>query len=141
MDAYLKNAFGREELCRQLEDSNSEFFLLLADGKPAGYIKLNEAASQTDIHDKNSLEIERIYVSSEFQGCGLGSALMNLALETASERKKGYVWLGVWENNKKALEFYGKNGFRKIGEHLFVMGDDAQTDYIMRRDITGSSGK
>ena len=90
---------------------------------------------QTDIHDEQSLEIERIYVSKEFQGEGLGRCLMEKAISTAIRRKKKYVWLGVWEKNEKALRFYKRNGFYQIGTHSFVMGDDEQTDYIMRKDL------
>ena len=41
----------------------------------------------------------------------------------------------VWEKNEKALKFYKKNGFYEIGTHTFVMGEDVQTDYIMRKDM------
>ena len=77
----------------------------------SGYIKLNEYKAQTDIYDPRSLEIERIYVTKEFQGKGLGSALMNKAIDIAVTRKKSYVWLGVWERNHKAILFYKKKGF------------------------------
>ena len=57
------------------------------------------------------------------------------AINIATERKKKYIWLGVWEKNEKAIHFYKKNGFYKIGSHSFVMGEDVQTDYIMRKDL------
>lgn len=135
MDAYLAQAYDREKLLRELDDNNSLFFFLYADDVLAGYLKLNEAPSQSDINDAVSLEIERIYVSSEFQGRGFGQYLMDQALRIATERGKNYAWLGVWEKNAKALRFYGKNGFYKAGTHVFVMGEDVQTDYIMRKDL------
>ena len=135
MEEYLNRAFDREKLRRELSDKNSMFFVLLSDEKPAGYLKVNEAPSQTDVNDPASLEIERIYVSGEFQGEGLGRYLMEQAIRMAVERKKKYVWLGVWEKNEKALCFYKRNGFYQIGTHSFVMGDDEQTDYIMRKDL------
>ena len=61
---------------------------------------------------------------------------MDKALTLAREQGKSYVWLGVWEKNEKAIRFYNKNGFYKISTHTFVIGDDAQTDYIMRLDLT-----
>lgn len=136
MEAYLNRAFDMNKLRRELNDKNSFFFFLYSDDELAGYLKLNEAPSQTDLNDVDSMEIERIYVSGKFQGMGLGGYLMKHALRTASEKKKKYVWLGVWEKNEKALQFYKKKGFYKIGAHSFFMGDDKQTDYIMRRDLT-----
>ncbi len=124
MKAYLKQAYDRNKLLGELHNKNSQFFFLHADGVVAGYLKLNEAPAQTEIHDAASLEIERIYVSGGFQGKGLGQYIMERALHIATARQKGYVWLGVWEKNKKALSFYQKNGFYKQGAHSFCVGDD-----------------
>ena len=136
MEEYLNRAVDREKLRRELSDKNSMFFFLLSDEKPAGYLKVNEAPSQTDVNDPASLEIERIYVSGAFQGEGLGRYLMEQAIRMAVERKKKYVWLGVWEKNEKAIRFYKRNGFCQIGTHSFDMGEDVQTDYIMRKDLS-----
>lgn len=135
MEKYLNRAFDRAKLCKDLDDRNSLFLFLYSDKKLAGYLKLNEAPSQTDINDTDSLEIERIYVSREFQGEGLGRYLMKQAVSIATERKKKYAWLGVWEKNEKAIRFYKRNGFYEIGTHTFVMGEDVQIDYIMRKDM------
>ena len=135
MAAYLDKAFGTEKLRGELENRDSAFYFLYCGGTLAGYLKLNEVPAQTDLHDSHSLEIERIYVAKEFQGKGLGRRLMTYAISAAMQRKKAYVWLGVWEKNEKALAFYRKNGFYQIGTHTFVMGDDPQTDYIMRKDL------
>ena len=135
MEAYLNKAFDMNKIRAELMDVNSSFFFLYFDDKLAGYLKLNEAPAQTDINDEQSLEIERIYVSKEFQGEGLGRYLMDTAISIATQQKKQYVWLGVWEKNDKALLFYKKNGFYEIDTHSFFMGDDEQTDYIMRKDL------
>ncbi|MBE6022595.1 MAG: GNAT family N-acetyltransferase [Cellulosilyticum sp.] len=135
MNAYLKYAFDVEKLSNELNDRHSVFYFLYFKEKLAGYLKLNEAPSQTEINDNASLEIERIYVLSEFQREGLGSYLMERAIAMATERKKQYVWLGVWEKNENAIRFYKKNGFYEIGTHSFFMGDDEQIDYIMRKDL------
>lgn len=135
MQAYLDEAFEVNKLCNELNSPNSDFFFLFFNNALAGYLKLNEAPSQTDINDSSALEIERIYVASEFQGEGLGRYLMEQAIAIATERKKKYAWLGVWEKNEKAIRFYKKSGFYEIGTHTFVMGEDVQTDYIMRRDL------
>lgn len=135
MEAYLEIAFNKERVANELNDNNSEFYFLYCDDKIAGYLKLNEVPSQTDINDIESLEIERIYVSCGFQSIGLGKYLMEHAIATAKLRNKKYVWLGVWQKNEKAITFYKKNGFYEIGTHTFVMGEDIQTDYIMRKDL------
>lgn len=135
MQAYLDEAFEVNKLRSEFNDPNSDFFFLYCNDMLAGYLKLNEAPSQTDINDPTSLEIERIYISDEFQGAGLGRYLMEQAIAIATDRKKTYAWLGVWEKNEKAIRFYKKNGFYEIGTHTFMMGEDAQTDFVMRKDL------
>lgn len=136
MKAYLEQAFDIDKLRIELLNINSTFYFLYTDDGLSGYLKLNESKTQTDIYDMQSLEIERIYVTKEFQGKGMGSILMNKAIEVANILEKSYVWLGVWEKNSKANLFYKKNGFYVISSHSFFMGEDEQTDFIMRKDLT-----
>ena len=135
MDSYLAISFAPQKIACELSNPASCFYFLFADGELAGYLKLNEAPAQSDINDPLSLELERIYVKSGFQCGGLGRTLLEKAVLEAQSRGKRYLWLGVWEKNDKALAFYRKNGFYPIGTHTFVMGDDRQTDFIMRKDL------
>lgn len=135
MKAYLEQAFDICKLRDELSNSNSSFYFLYSDEELSGYLKLNEYKVQTDIYDPQSLEIERIYVAREFQGKGLGNVLVNKAIDVSKIRGKLFVWLGVWEKNDKAILFYKKNGFYVIGKHSFFMGEEEQTDFMMRRDL------
>lgn len=135
MNAYLQTAFDREKLRRELLNASSSFYFIYFDGELAGYLKLNMDDAQTDLHDPRSLEVERIYVLKKYQGKGIGGRLMDKAIEIAREQNKSFIWLGVWERNEAALRFYKKNGFYQIGKHLFIVGDDPQTDLVMRKDL------
>jgi diamine N-acetyltransferase len=135
MKAYFEKAFNYNQLRDELLNRNSNFYFLFTEGELAGYLKINEYQVQTDIYDPKSLELERIYVKKAFQGNGLGRTLMDKAIEVAIDREKSYIWLGVWEKNVKAIQFYQDNGFYKIGKHSFFMGEEKQTDYIMKKDF------
>ncbi len=135
IDAYLKAAFETSRLEGELLDPNSSFYFLYKDGTLSGYLKLNEKEAQTDFRDEDWLEIERIYVKQEFQGLGLGKLLIAKGLEIAREKEKPAVWLGVWEKNEKAIAFYTRMGFRRVGTHDFYLGSDRQTDYLMKLDL------
>jgi len=136
MKSYLEQAFDISKLRDELSNRSSLFYFLYVDEELAGYLKLNECIAQTDINDLQSIEIERIYVAKEFHGKGVGSILLNKAIDIANIRKKLYIWLGVWEKNDKALLFYKRNGFYFIDKHSFFMGEDEQTDFIMRKDLS-----
>jgi diamine N-acetyltransferase len=135
MDAYMESAFTRAKLEEELRNPLSAFLFLYSDGVLAGYIKINEGAAQSDLGDPAALEIERIYVLRDFQGLGLGKALVEKALEIARRKEKSFLWLGVWQKNENAIAFYERLGFRKAGTHPFIMGSDRQTDWIMRREV------
>ena len=135
MTAYLDSAYNKEKLYEELCNPDSSFFFIYVDESLAGYLKTNEYPSQTDINDIDSLELERIYILKGFQGAGLGQDLLEHTISIATEHGKKYICLGVWEHNERAKHFYQKNGFYRIGAHSFVVGDDVQTDYVMRKDL------
>jgi len=132
MKDYLENTFSVEKLTAELNDTNSEFYFAELDGSSIGYLKVNEGASQTELKDKNALEIERIYVLKAYHGKKVGQILYDKAIELAKERKVKYLWLGVWEKNARAIRFYEKNGFITFDKHIFKLGNDSQTDIMMK---------
>tara|TARA_R110002049_G_scaffold13535_1_gene58989 strand:- start:372 stop:905 length:534 start_codon:yes stop_codon:yes gene_type:complete len=132
---YLKTSFGEDTLLKQLRDINSSFYFIYRDSSLVGYIKLNENESQTDIRDSCSMELERIYVLAEFQGQGIGEWIVRQVLSIAKAKNRLYVWLGVWEDNPKAIKFYQRMGFYKFGSHPYFIGNDGQTDWLMRLDL------
>ena len=135
MSIYLAKAFNREKIAAEIRDPNSTFFLLLLRNKPAGYIKVNEKQAQTEIRDDTGIEFERIYNKKEYQGMGLGKVLINKGIEIALKKNKKQIWLGVWEKNTKAILFYEQMGLRKFMTHDFYMGDERQTDHLMKKEI------
>lgn len=141
MNQYMEEAFHREKLSAELANPGSRFYFMVVDGEMAGYLKLNDTNAQTDIHDPNSLEVERIYVKKTHQGKRLGRRFIAHALHIAGEMGKQYVWLGVWEKNAEAIAFYKNVGFKEAGRHTFRMGDEHQTDLIMKQAVPERSQK
>lgn len=132
MQMYLHNNLSTDQLTEELNDPNSEFYFALLNNKVIGYLKINYGQSQTESIDESSLEIERIYVLKDFQSKNVGQVLFNKAIDIAGQRNTKYVWLGVWENNPRAINFYKKNGFEEFDKHIFKLGNDEQTDIMMR---------
>jgi len=135
MSKYLDEAFHPTKINEELHNPDSSFYFLYSKEILSGYIKINFSPSQTDINDRNSLELERIYVKKEHIGKGFGKFLINKTISIAKNHKLKYVWLGVWEENKPALAFYRKMGFEFYKKHTFRMGDELQNDFILRRNI------
>ena len=135
MAIYLEEAYAYEKISAELNDPNSFFYFAMMDQDVIGYLKLNMGLSQTELKDNDALEIERIYVLKDFHGKKVGQLLFDKAIEIAKEQQVAYVWLGVWEENKRAIHFYTKNGFVEFDQHVFVLGDEAQTDIMMKLQL------
>ena len=135
MERYLTENFSEEQLARELSNPDSFFYVAEVNGHVVGYLKLNTARAQTEPQAADALEIERIYVLGSYHGGGVGQALYHHAMSVAEDRKARYVWLGVWEHNHRALRFYEKNGFIAFGTHIFQLGNDQQTDILMKKSV------
>lgn len=132
MAQYLRESFSLEKITSELNDKNSEIYFAMSGNTIIGYLKVNFGSSQTELQDNDALEIERIYVLKEFHGRKVGQQLYEKAIQIARKAKVNYVWLGVWENNNRAKAFYRKNGFEEFDKHIFKLGEDEQTDIMMK---------
>jgi len=135
MNKYLTENLSLERLIGELSNKDSEFYFAIVDENIIGYLKLNSGQAQTDLRDDKALEIERIYVLPDYHGKHVGQSLYQKATEVAKQKDADYVWLGVWENNQKAIAFYKKNGFVAFGKHSFMLGNDEQTDIMMKLQL------
>ncbi|MEZ5172658.1 MAG: GNAT family N-acetyltransferase [Bacteroidia bacterium] len=138
MTAYLNKELSIEKLSLELKNKDSAFYFAVRKSQVIGYLKVNLGSSQTEEVHKNSLEIERVYVLKEFHGMHVGRMLLEKAIELANSQNSEFVWLGVWEKNHKAIRFYEKNGFKPFDKHIFRLGEDEQTDIMMKLDLRGS---
>lgn len=133
MNKYLNENFSDEKIGAELSNPDSLFFIAWEDERAIGYLKVNSGLAQTELQDQSSLEIERIYVKNTYHGKKVGQLLYEKALEIARLQNKSYLWLGVWEENPKAIRFYEKNGFVAFDKHIFKFGEDEQTDVMMKK--------
>lgn len=104
---YLEENLSLQRLKAEFSNPDSEFYFAISDADVIGYLKLNFGAAQTELKDNNAIEVAR-------------------------DKKASYLWLGVWENNERAISFYRKNGFTAFDKHTFTLGDDQQMDIMMR---------
>lgn len=135
---YASEAYTFEKIASEVNNVNSQFYLATLNNQTVGYLKINFGEAQTELQDPQALELERIYVLKEFQGRKIGQLLFEKTLEIARQAKVNYVWLGVWEENKGAIKFYEKNGLKAFGKHLFMLGNDPQTDIMMKIELSST---
>jgi ribosomal protein S18 acetylase RimI-like enzyme len=135
MGHYLDEQLSLSQLGAELANEGSRFYFASLDGDVIGYLKLNTGQAQTEPLGDAAMEIERIYVLKEYHGRKVAQALYDHGLDVAKELNVEQVWLGVWEQNPRAIAFYRKNGFEEFGKHHFQLGDDDQVDILMRLKV------
>ena len=137
MEMHIRQYYTTEKIQSELRDPFSIFFLAYDDSRLAGYAKMNEHVKEESKDLDNPIEIERIYSIKEMIGKGVGKKLMQKCLDIAREKNKKEIWLGVWESNTRAIDFYLRRGFEKFGEHNFPVGNDPQKDWLMKKSLMG----
>ncbi len=137
VSAYMASAFSKEQLLEELKDPSSLFFMayLSNSEKPVGYTKLRMGKSPKELRSIRAIEIHRIYVLEEMTGKKIGKALIERCLEVAQRESYEVIWLGVGQKNQRAINFYKKWGFEKFGSHMYRLGTDDKTDYLMKKDL------
>lgn len=135
IEQYISDTFNVEQIRCELFNTDSAFYFTKNGEDMIGYLKLNFGDAQTELKHQDAIEIERIYILNQFCGMGIGTILLEKSILIAEGRKAKYIWLGVWEENPRAIRFYQKNGFSEFGKHTFVLGDDEQTDIMMKLEL------
>lgn len=133
MEIFLKEQFTRESLVEEVRFPTNTFFLAFSEKKLAGYVKLRDRNSPKELKGLTSLEIARIYATTEMIGKGVGKKLMETSIELAAQKMKQAVWLAVWEKNQRAIDFYTSWGFEVFSKQVFVLGNDLQKDWLMKK--------
>ena len=135
MDKYLDEKFSLNVVRSELNDPSTVFFLASINEEPIGYSKSKQNKIPAAADNDNALEIERLYVSKDHQNKKIGAILLKENIKHAEKKTLDTVWLGVWEHNPKAIEFYKRWGFEVFDKHIFVLGNDPQNDLLMRKQI------
>jgi ribosomal protein S18 acetylase RimI-like enzyme len=131
MKAYIAEAFSLEQIRGELSDNDTIVMIVEVDKQMIGFAKLSEHSVEECVDDQNPIELQRFYILREYHGRGIAQKLMEECLSIARLKKYQTIWLGVWEFNHRAQRFYEKLGFRKVGTHIFQLGSDPQTDWVM----------
>lgn len=135
MKVYMDEAFAVSTLRSELADAKSLFLIAELGGETAGYAKFKFDVFDNGVVGERPIELCRLYALDKFIGKGVGKALMLEFFKIAEETNRDVAWLGVWEFNYRAQKFYEKSGFEKCGEHVFQLGSDPQTDWILQKKL------
>ena len=140
MDAYCSAAFSLAELERELTAPYLHTVLGVAGGDIAGYAQLRDGPPPECVAGPDPIELKRLYVGRRWQGSGVAQTLMAHAMDLAQQRGAATLYLSVWQHNHRAIAFYAKQGFERVGAAPFQLGADIQLDPVMMRSLVRPEG-
>ncbi len=138
MDKFMTEQFSKEILMEEVGAKDNIFLLAYIANEVVGYARIRENNIPPEPGISNALEISRIYATTNSIGKGVGKALMQKCIDIASDKKAASIWLGVFQENHRAIDFYTKWGFEKSGTHVFMLGDDPQKDWLMKKTLANT---
>lgn len=137
-DSYIERSFSQDALEIELNDTSNLFFAAYFLDQPAGFLKLRPDNTLSIFADASAFEIQRIYLSKEFKGKGIGKQMMNAALTIAEAMGKDLMWLKVMAGNDTSIAFYKSCGYSICGEEVLEqpgLRPEHSGMYVMSRDL------
>jgi GNAT superfamily N-acetyltransferase len=132
MAAHIRDSYDPAKFEKEFYEPDTAFYIAWDENDLAGFLRLRVTDEAQKYLGANAMEIHRLYVTRAYQGKGVGFALMQHAIQYGRNRKFDWLWLGVWEKNYKAQQFYERCGFTRFAEHVFWMGPDPQNDWLLK---------
>jgi diamine N-acetyltransferase len=135
LQAFFDTNYNLPQLEQEFYERDSKLYLALERDEVVGFIRLRKTDEVASYLGENVIELQRLYVLTAAQGKSVGRLLMEKALNYAVSNQFEWIWLGVWEKNFRAQQFYYRWGFERFSEHTFWMGDDPQVDWLLKKKL------
>ncbi len=128
---YVRENFTEAIFQQELSDPTANYWLAFIENTLVGYAK-----TRRNEHYPQLLEVQRLYIAKAWHRQGLGTKLMDFCLTFAQQNQFEGIFLGVWKENPKAIAFYQSCGFEIFDKHIFVLGEEPQEDWLMKKTFT-----
>ncbi|MCK0134427.1 GNAT family N-acetyltransferase [Arenibacter sp. S6351L] len=123
INSFISKTYNKAAINKEFENTNILYHLVSFNDKIAGFSKIELSTSNVNIKDPNITKLDRLYLLKEFYGKNLGAKLVDLNIELSKQNHEKGIWLAVWKENQKALNFYLKAGFKIVGEFNFKISE------------------
>ncbi|NJB72667.1 ribosomal protein S18 acetylase RimI-like enzyme [Saonia flava] len=123
IDTYIAENFSIERFEKELIDPNIDYRIIFCKSKEAGYSKIVLNKDNEAVEKSNNTKLDRLYLLKEFYGQNLGSKLMGFNIESSKNSGQNGMWLFVWIENQRAINFYTKIGFKIVGSYDFKISE------------------
>ncbi len=121
--SYVNEKYTPDIFRQELENANNIYHTIYHKEQPAGYSKMIFDSVHPNIALARVTKLERLYLLKEFYNLKLGKELMEHNIQISKLNGQQGMWLFVWTQNERALQFYQKSGFQIIGSHDFKISE------------------
>ncbi|MCU0440037.1 MAG: GNAT family N-acetyltransferase [Raineya sp.] len=142
VERYILDNMQISHFEQDFSSPNVSFFIAFHESTPVGYAKIIKHSIPQNYEHLGTkfLKIDKLYLLENVQAKGIGSEIMTLIHQIATEELFDTLWLGVWGQNTQAIAFYEKRGFSKAGNWFFQMGDKVFDDeWLMSKAISSGN--
>ncbi|SPO04712.1 related to Protease synthase and sporulation negative regulatory protein PAI 1 [Cephalotrichum gorgonifer] len=137
LESFLSQYYTPSAIADYLSPATKQTLVAVNEaGKIMGFVTLDRASSEPCVeHLENLAELARLYVDTSAHGQGVGTLLSKAVEQLARDEGYKNMWLGVWEENHKAIKAYERWGYKPVGDHSFFLGSEEQTDLIFAKAL------
>ena len=125
--SYLDSSFSKAALEKEI--NTSLCFVAESQGAVLAALVLNLNPETA------RAELAKLYVRDGYSGQGIGSSLLEKALSEAASLRAKTLWLNVWQENTRAIDFYKRHGFNKVGKTNVYVGEVVFDDFVMEKPL------
>ena len=136
LNSYVTSVFNKAKILKEIKDPYFTILIVLKNDKPVGYAKLLKSEIPKGSRKFNGIELVRLYVLKNYTRQKIGSKLLKECIKIAKKKRFKFIWLGVWERNHNAIDFYKKSGFKLFGYHKFNFENNIHNDLLMKKKIS-----
>lgn len=136
IDLHCRNSYRDSIQAAEIHDPDRTTLVCHVADSLIAYGQLRRGNPPPCVVATSPVEIQRLYVDAPWHGQGVARALMDSLLDAAVAFGADVAWLGVWEQNPRAIAFYAKSGFAVVGDHVFVVGEDPQRDLVLAKSLS-----
>lgn len=139
MAAYMSEEIRLDRVVADIVDASGVCLIAIRSGAIVGFARLMVDPVPEFVTVTNPIRLSKLYVATDVIGKGVGKRLMQAGIDWASANGCHGLWLGVWEHNHRAIEFYNRRGFKIVGNEEFKLGGDIQNDFVMQLELTNQT--
>lgn len=126
---YYERTFSVQKIRKGINDPKNIFWIATVNDLPVGYAKLKLNSCTEFLSSESVCQLQKIYVLKDFLSMKIGLRLQNTLLNKAKDLRFDTIWLSVYVGNERAINFYLKNKFKRIGDYKFIIGQE-EFDFI-----------